>query len=217
MRPAGSDRGARAVPAMARVEVVQEERFGTTLTDPYRWMEAEDRELASWLTRQGEHAAAALAGLPGRAELLARITGLTAAAADSAFTPAGERMLFLRQPPGGGVPVLMMDDKVLLDPCVLTGAGHWSLDWFVPSPDARRVACGLPRGGSEQSTLRVIEVGTGELLPDAVTGAFLGAVSWLPDGGALVCHRYLDPEPGAPAYRRRQDSRACLHQIGTSA
>jgi prolyl oligopeptidase len=207
-----------AVPSAARIDVVREERFGISLADPYRWMEAEDQDLAGWLAGQGEHAADVLAALPGRMALLARVSELTsAAAADSAFAPAGERMFFLRQPPGGGVPALMMDDKILLDPSALTGAGHWNLDWFVPSPDARHVACGLSQGGSEQSTLRVLEVGTGELLPDAVTGAFLGAVSWLPGGHALVCHRYLDPEPGAPAHRRRQDSRACLHRLGTPA
>lgn len=198
--------------------MIREERFGVSLADPYRWMEAEDQELDGWLAGQGEHAAAVLGALPGRAALLARITELTSAApADSAFTPAGEGIFFLRQPPGGGVRVLMVDDKILLDPSALSGAGHWNLDWFVPSPDGRHVACGLSRGGSEQSTLRVLEVGTGELLPDAVTGAFLGAVSWLPEGDALVCHRYLDPEPGAPAHRRRQDSRACLHRLGTPA
>lgn len=200
MRPVESARGVVAVPSVARIDVVREERFGISLADPYRWMEAEDQELAGWLAGQGEHAAAVLAALPGRAALLARVTELTsAAAADSAFTLAGERVFFLRQPPGG-VPVLMMDDRVLLDPSVLTGAGHWNLDWFVPSPDACHVACGLSRGGSEQSTLRMLDVGTGELLPDAVTGAFLGAVSWLPGGDALLCHRYLDPYPGAPAH-----------------
>jgi prolyl oligopeptidase len=117
------------VPPTARIDVVREERFGIPLADPYRWMEDEDQELAGWLAGQGEHAAAVLGALPGRAGLLARVTELTsAAAADSAFTPAGERMFFLRQPPGGGVPVLMMDDKILLDPSALTGAGHWNLD-----------------------------------------------------------------------------------------
>lgn len=217
MRPSGPARDAAAVPPAARIEVVREERFGISISDPYRWMEAEDQELADWLAGQGAHAAAALAALPGRVALLARVTALaSAAAADSAFTPAGERMFFLRHPPGGGVPVLMMDEQVVLDPSVLTGAGHWNLDWFVPSPDARLVACGLSRGGSEQSTLRVLDTDAGELLPDAVTGAFLGAVSWLPGGDALLCHRYLDQEPGAPAHRRR-DSRACLHRVGTPA
>ena len=120
MRPVEPARGVVAGPSAARIDVVREERFGISLADPYRWMEAQDQELAGWLAGQGEHAAAVLAALPGRAAPLARVTELTsAAAADSAFTPAGERMFFLRQPPGGGARVLMMDDRILLDPAVL--------------------------------------------------------------------------------------------------
>jgi prolyl oligopeptidase len=111
------------------------------------------------------------------------------------------------------------DARSATEECVVwkRRAGHWNLDWFVPSPDARRIACGLSQGGSEQSTLRVLDAGTGELLPDPVTGAFLGAVSWLPSGDALLYHHYLDSEPGAPAHRWRRDSRACLHRLGTPA
>jgi prolyl oligopeptidase len=205
------------MPPAARIDVVREERFGIFLTDPYRWMEAEDQELAGWPARASTLPSCwrPCRGVrrcwPGFRELT------SAAAADSAFTPAGERMFFLRQPPGGGVPVLMADDRILLDPSMLTGVGHWNLDWFVPSPDACHVACGLSQGGSEQSTLRVLDVGTGGLLPDTLSGAFLGAVNWLPEGDALLCHRYRDPEPGASAHRRRQDSRACLHRLGTPA
>ncbi len=211
-----------AGPPAARIGIVREERFGVALTDPYRWMENEGEELSDWLAGQGRYAGQVLASLPGRDALLARITELTATATtDSAFTPAGQRMFFLRQPPGDGVPMLMMDDRILLDPSSLPGslpgAQHWSLDWFVPAPDARHVACGLSQGGSEQSALRVIDTGTGELLPDQVPGAFLGAVSWLLAGDALLCHRYLDPSPGTPPHWRREDSRTCLHRLGTPA
>lgn len=205
-------------PPAARIDVVREQRYGILLTDPYRWMENEDQELRDWLTSHGRYANEVLSALPARDALLARITELTAAVAtDSVFTPAGQRMFFLRQPPGGGVPVLMADDRILLDPAVLPGDEHWNLDWFVPAPDARHVAIGLSQGGSEQSTLRVIETGTGDLLPDAVSGAFLGAVSWLPAGDALLCHRYLDLAPGTPPRWRREDSRTCLHRLGELA
>ena len=181
-------------------------------------MENEGQELSDWLAGQGRYAGRVLAALPGRDALLARISELSATAAtDSGFTPAGQRMFFLRQPPGDGGPMLMMDDAILLDPGSLPGTEHWSLDWFVPAPDARHIACGLSQGGSEQSTLRVIDTGTGELLPDQVPGAFLGAVSWLPAGDALLCHRYLDPSPGTPPRWRREDSLTCLHRLGTPA
>jgi prolyl oligopeptidase len=204
------------------VDVVREERFGNVLADPYRWMEdADSEEMREWLSGQAAYATSLLAGLPGRDSLLARITELTAETTrGSAFTLAGDRV-FLLHAAGGGAPVLMVDDgrarRVLLDPAVLPGPEHSSLDWFVPSPDGRLVACGISQGGSEQSTLRVIDADGGTLREDAVPGTFHGAVSWVPGRDALVCHRYLVPPPGTPPRERRRDSRACLHRLGTSA
>jgi prolyl oligopeptidase len=214
-------------PPVARVAEVRETRFGITTADPYRWMEDESAELREWLAGQAAWAAAALAGLPDRAGLLARIGELTASQArDPAFTPAGDLVFRLRQLPGASVPALLVTDgaatdgaatRVLLDPATLTGppgAGHASLDWFVPSPDGRQVACGISRGGSELTTLRVVDTGTGALLEEAIGGTFHGIVSWLPDGTAFAYHRYLDPPPGTPPSERRRDSRCCLHRLG---
>ena len=210
-----------SAPPLARVEVVREERFGVPLADPYRWMEAEDGELADWLTGQGSYAASRLAELPGRAAFRARVEELTAATTtDSAFRLAGDRVFFQRQAPGAAVPVLMATEgqttRVLLDPAALAGQEHSYLDWSVPSPDGRYIALGISEGGSESSTLRVLDADSGELLPDAIPGTMLGAVSWLrlPAGEALLCHRYLDPPPGAAPDQRRRDSRACLHRLG---
>ena len=212
-------------PAAARVDVVRETRFGVILADPYRWMEAEDAELAEWLAEQGGHAAAVLAGLPGREALLARIRQCAGpaggAGADSAFALAGDRVFHLRQQPGGPVPVLMSADgqgeRVLLDPAALAGTERGSLDWFVPSPDGRLVACGVSAGGSENSSLRIVDAASGQLLQDVVPGTFHGAVSWVPGRDVLVCHRYLPPAAGTPPDQRRRDSRACLHRVGTPA
>lgn len=209
-------------PPVARVDVVREERFGIALADPYRWMEDADcEEMREWLSGQAAYASSVLAGLPGLDGLRARVSELAAGSARrSAFKLAGDRMFFL-QGGGGGAPALMVDDgrarRVLLDPAVLSGPEHSSLDWFVPAPDGRLVACGISQGGSEQSTLRVVDAGTGELREDAVPGTFHGAVSWVPDADALVCHRYLAPSPGTPPQQRRHNSRACLHRLGTSA
>ncbi|MGH3227863.1 MAG: prolyl oligopeptidase family serine peptidase [Streptosporangiaceae bacterium] len=211
-----------ATPPVARVEVVREERFGVVLADPYRWMEDGDcAEMREWLSGQAAYAASVLAGLPGRDGLRARVTELTAGALrGAAFKLAGDRVFSLRGG-GGGAPALMVDDgrarRVLLDPAVLPGPQHSSLDWFVPSPGGRLVACGISQGGSERSTLRIVDADSGELLQDAVPGTFHGAVSWLPDGDALLCHRYLVPPPGTPPQQRRHDSRACLHRLGTPA
>ena len=213
-----------SAPPVARVDVVTEELFGVALADPFRWMEAEDAELAGWLSGQGSYAASRLSELPSRDAIRARVEELTeATTVDSAFSLAGDRVFFQRHAADAAVPVLMAAEgqiqRVLLDPATLPGMEHSSLDWFVPAPDGRYVACGISQGGSESSTLRVLDADSGALLPDAIPGAMLGAVSWLrlPEGEALLYHRYLDPRPGARPDQRRRDSRACLHRLGDAA
>ena len=138
---------------------------------------------------------------------------------DSGFQLAGGRLFRLRQRPDGSVPALMVADRVLLDPAAhpglaaMPGTGHWNLDWFAPAPDGELVACGLSRGGSEMSTLRIIETATGALLDDALPGTFHGVVSWL-DDASLLCHQYLAPAAGTPPDQRRRNSRTVAHQVG---
>ena len=163
--------GPVSLPPVARVDAVREERFGVLLADPYRWMEAEDAELREWLSGQGGYAAAVLAGLPGRAGFLARAAELAGGAPrSSTFRLAGDRVFFLHQAAGASVPALMIDDgrarRILLDPAALPGREHSHLDWFAPSPDGRLVACGLSQGGSERSTLRIVDADDGGLLQE---------------------------------------------------
>jgi prolyl oligopeptidase len=65
--------GSGSSPPIARVEVVRDIHFGTTLEDPYRWMEQEGQEFRRWLEGQTTYARSVLDALPRRASLLGRI------------------------------------------------------------------------------------------------------------------------------------------------
>jgi prolyl oligopeptidase len=160
-----------------------------------------------------------LAGLPGRDELLVRVTELTASGVTlGGFAVAGARVFCLRQDPGTAVPVLAVHEaggeRVLLDPAGMAGSEHSHLDWYVPSLEGRHVACGISQGGSENSTLRIIDVATGGLSAEAMPRTPHGAVSWLPDGSGFVYHRFSDPAPDTPPSQWRQDSGTFLHRLG---
>lgn len=205
---------------MARVEVVTDTRFGVTMPDPYRWMEEDTPERRAWLDGQGRYAEEYLRALPRRQELAERLGELLADTTTlSGFAAGGDQVFCLRH--GGDVPVLVVlgrdGERLLLDPATLPGEEHNNLDWFVPSPDGRYVACGIAQGGSEQAVARVLDVRTGELLPDAAPGAHSGVVSWLPDNSGFAYHRYPKPAPDTPAAHKRDHSATYLHVVGTDA
>src|SRR6185312_11505476 len=99
-----------ANPPRARVEDVRDEYFGTTITDPYRWMEDyKGDEAQAWLREQAEYATGALGSLPERDTLLARITELSDAGPEMRdLRVAGGRVFALRQEPGENLPRLVM-------------------------------------------------------------------------------------------------------------
>lgn len=173
--------GSGSSPPIARVEVVRDTHFGTTLEDPYRWMEREGQEFHRWLEGQTAYARSVLDALPRRASVLARIRSLSGAAPQiSGLSMAGERIFYLWREADARVPVLMVRDpdaasgqqqgpsRVLFDPDTARGEEHQAIDWFVPSPDGRYVACGVSPSGSENSTLQLLDADRGVVLDDTI-------------------------------------------------
>lgn len=209
-------------PPAARIEVVRDTYFGVTVDDPYRWMEDwESAEARAWLDAQAAHARAFLDALPQRAALRTRIGELSAGSPTlDDFKVAAGRVFYLRRDPGADLPALVTrhmpdgPERVLLDPNSVADAVRTAIDWYVPSPNGQRVAYGISEGGSENSTLHVLEVETGRTLDVAISRVRFAFVSWLEDNRSFVYHRYPDPPADTPPAERRYDSRTYLHRLG---
>lgn len=206
----------------ARVEPVRDTYFGVTLEDPYRWLEEwQSDEARAWLDAQAAHSRALFAALPHRAALRDRIAALIDVTSElQQLRAAGERAFYLRRDPGQNQARLIVRDtatseeRVLLDPATIPNAEFASIDWFVPSCDGRLVAYGLSHGGSEDSTLHVLDVASGADQGEAIRHVRFEFVSWLEDASGFVYHRYSDPAPDTPPAERRYDSRCYLHRLG---
>lgn len=211
-----------ANPPRARVEIVRDEYFGSVIEDPYRWMEDyKGEEAQAWLHQQADHAAQALGALPERDALLARITELSDAGPEmSHLSIAGGRVFALRQNPGENLPRLVMyatpdaPETTLIDPNTISGDAHTAIDWFAPSRDGRLVAYGVSQGGSEDSTLYVLDVEEGKALDLAIPHVQFGGVCWLEENASFLYNRLPPPAPEAPPSDYYLDSRVQLHRLG---
>ena len=105
-------------------------------------------------------------------------------------------------------------ERLLLDPAALGGETHVALDWYVPSRDGGLLAYGISEGGSENSTLYVMDVEHAAPVPDAISRVRFPYVSWLADNRSFVYHRYPDPLPGTPPAEQRYNTRSYLHRLG---
>src|SRR3712207_6965088 len=64
--------------------------------------------------------------------------------------------------------------------------------WFSPSPDGRLLAYGISQAGSEHGTLRILDVDSGELLPDSLGPRSEEHTSELQSRQYLVCRLLLE-------------------------
>lgn len=204
----------------ARVEPVVDDYYGTKVTDDYRWMEnPKDADWLPYLRGQNAHTRALLDALPGRAALAKRIAALTGdAAITSKVEPAGDMIFYEQRPAGADNYKLLLrgaDGKVrvLIDPTTMKlGDAHMSLDWWQPSFDGSHLVYGLSASGSEASTLHIMEVATGKVLPERIENTDYGVTGWLPDGSGFFYIVFVN-QRGTPQFYLNGECR--LHRLGT--
>lgn len=240
MRPDPSAPVSTLLPVPTRRTEATETLHGVTFPDPYRWLEDGDSpEVRAWSAAQTEHTERLLASRPGHAALRARLEELLriGTVEPPLVVGSGEgarRYLYRRQGPEQDQPVLYLReggadhalvdrplvdralvDRALVDPNARSRDGTVSLDWWAPSRDGKLLAYGLSEDGSEDSTLRVLDIDTGDDLPatEIIPRARYASVAWLPDGSGFFYSRY--PEKGAvPAGEEHYRRRIFEHRVG---
>ena len=91
-----------ALPVAKRV-VASDDYYGTTVLDPYRWMEnANDPELVAWLKAQNARTRALLGKTPGSAAMRKRVSALSGELSVTRKVRAADSRLFFEQLPAGG-------------------------------------------------------------------------------------------------------------------
>jgi prolyl oligopeptidase len=173
------------------------------VADPYRWLEdGTSDEVRAWTTEQNDRTRTALDAVPARGRFRVRLAELTGAG--TATSPAlrcdhlftidrwadRDRAALVVRPVGAPIDG---PGRVLLDPADAAGELTSAIDWYHPSPDGALVAFGTSTGGDERSTLRILDVASGRLLPDAIAHTRAASVAWLPDCSGFAYTRYPDP------------------------
>jgi prolyl oligopeptidase len=211
-------------PPVAISKPVVDDYFGTKVTDPYRWMEAgsSDPAFLDFLKAQNDYAKSVLAPLEApRNKLLTRLRQIdNGVPLVNSPTRAGSSLFYLRTDPGARTASLIVRDssgitRTLLDPERFAEKGvHAAIDYYLPSPDGSLVVVGESLGGSENSTIHVVETRTGRLLPDAITRTQYAGPAWRNDGKSFYYARLQALPPNAPATAIYENEKTFLHILG---
>ncbi len=217
------------IPPQTKIKDVVAEFHGTTVHDPYRWLENWDNpEVREWSRQQNRYARAYLNAIPGIESLEKRVEKIMTAQSTSYYYiqyRTGTFFAMKKQPPLDQ-PLLVTlpaaettkEETVILDLNKFDPEGRTSIDWYTPSWDAKLVAVSLSKGGSESGDLHVFNTATGQqtdMVIRKVNGGTAGGdLAWRPDNSGFYYTRYPRrgerPEKDLSFYQE-----IWFHQLGT--
>ena len=194
---------------------------GTTVPDPYRWLEALDSpETRAWVEAQNRVTFDWLGAVPERAGLRKRLQELWNYERFGIPARHGSRYFYTRnnglqnQAVLLSAPSLDAPPAVLLDPNTLSADGTIALAGMSVSDDGRLLAYGLSGAGSDWQTWKIRDVETGRDLPDELRWVKFSGAAWTPDSRGFFYSRYDEPK-GVNEYSAvNQFQKLYFHRLG---
>jgi prolyl oligopeptidase len=192
-------------PPPTPVEPVSDILHGVEITDPYRWLEDQNSpRTRKWLEEQAAYTRAYFDAIPDRERIKTRVRELLVLKeVISEPWNVGDRYFFLKRQEGREQPVIVMRDglfgseTVLVDPAQRGIGNSIAVSIAAISHDGRFLAYCARQGGTDHSSIEVLDVQRGVVLPDRLREGFCTGFAFSPDGaGFYYSHRNLrDPHP----------------------
>lgn len=183
-------------PDARRVEHT-DDYFGTTVADPYRWMEDLDSpEVAQWVEAQNALSEPFLTATPGHQAIVDRLTAIWDYERYGMPSREGGLYFFSRNDGLQNQSVLYVaesleeEPRVLLDPNTFSEDATVALAGNVVSPDGRYLAYATSDGGSDWRDWHVLDIATGQEMEDHITFTKFTSVSWLPNESGFFYSRH---------------------------
>ncbi|MBA3654654.1 MAG: S9 family peptidase [Actinobacteria bacterium] len=191
---------------------------GHEVADPYRWLEDPTGEdTKQWSAQQDALVQPYLAALPGRHRLAERLRDLIPGVIGPPSVRGARSFFLRRQPDEEHAAVWLRDgdgtERALVDPNALSADATITLDDWAPSIEGDRLAYLLSTGGDEESTLRVIDVASGDLVDGPIDRTRYTPIGWMPGGEEFFYVRRLPPN-AVPAGEDQFHRRVYRHRVG---
>ena len=194
--------------------------FGTTVADPYRWLENDtSAQTAAWVEAENKVTNAYLSKIPFRQKLLQRMTALVNYEKIGAPRKRHGKWYFYKNNGLQNQSVLyVMDElgaapRVFLDPNTLSADGTVALKGVFFSNNGRWAAYSISRSGSDWQEFFVIDLQTGRQLDDHIQWAKFSGAAWQGDG--FYYSAYDAPVAGKEFSNVNETHKIYYHKIGT--
>ena len=194
--------------------------FGVKVADPYRWLENDtSAATTAWVEAENRVTNAFLQKIPQRAKLQKRLLEVVNYEKISAPSEHHGKWYFSKNDGLQNQSVIYVMDqlggtpKVFLDPNKLSTDGTVALKGLYFSHNGKYAAYSISRSGSDWQEFYVIDIQTGELLPDHIEWAKFSGAAWQGDG--FYYSAYDAPEQGKEFSNVNETHKIYYHKIGT--
>lgn len=199
---ASTSTAAGKCPPVARKDATVDVLHGVSIADPYRWLEDQDSpETRAWLEAENRCTDAALKSVPGREQIIKRLSELQKT--DSFGTPLQRRgdYFFGKRSAGQDLYVICRRhglngaDEVLIDPQGLSPDHSTSIVLRGVSDDASTIAYGVRAGGKDEVTMHFLDTKTRHDISDVLPLADYFSMDFEPNGRGLYYSRSTPEGP----------------------
>jgi prolyl oligopeptidase len=204
-------------PPYSQVEAVTEVLHGVPVTDPYRWLEAQDSpRTRAWISAQTQYARSYLDSISGRQRIRSRIRQLLDVETYDSLQKVGSRYFFRKRVAGQEQPCICFregrdgSDEILVDPALRGTGPHTAVKPIRVSRDGHLLLYEVKQGGERTGTFELLDMETRETLPDILPRGYLRGFAFAPDSQSFFyVHEALQSK--RPHYHA-----AYKHVLGTS-
>ncbi len=203
-----------------RKEDVKDDYFGTSVEDPYRWLEIDTAsEVEAWVDAQNEVTQGFLSSIDYRSAIADRYTELFNYVKRSAPSKVGNKYFFYKNDGLQNQSVIYVKDgqdgepSVFIDPNEVDKNGTTSINLSGASKDERYLAVSTNVAGSDWSELTVYDLETMEQMDDKIEWVKFSGASWWKDG--FFYSRYPAPDKGTELSGNNKFHSVWYHKVGT--
>lgn len=202
-----------------KVDVV-DDYHGTLVADPYRWLEdADDPEVVEWVQAQGNLTEKFLNEVQTRPAIQQRLTELWDYPRRSLPVKVGDWYYFQKNSGLQNQPVLFRQHGLegqpveIIDPNTWSEDGTVALSVFSPEETGKLMAYTVSAHGSDRQEIRILNLETGEHLPERIKYCKFTNMAWRGTKGFFYS-RY--PQPGTVAPEDENNfNQVYWHELGT--
>ena len=203
--------------------VWEEDHYGFLVGDPYHWLENDtSAETAEWVQAENKVTNDYLSGIPLREKIRKRMTKLWNYKKSTAPFKAGHNYLYYKNDGIQNQNVLcvmpiqtfnnQIAERVLLDPNKWS-KGTTSISTISASNDGKYLGYGISVGGSDWEEYHVINIETGDSLPDVIKWVKFSGMAWR--GNGFYYSRYDEPIKGHELSQKNENQKVYFHKLGT--